>query len=66
MASQQQSRIQSYLEKNKIGPLFEVSALIISTSVFHLCMALNGTRMFGCKPAIYQHHKAMLGFNVET
>lgn len=26
MASPQQSRIQSYLEKNKIGPLFEVSA----------------------------------------
>lgn len=25
MASQQQSRIQSYLERNKIGPLFEVS-----------------------------------------
>lgn len=27
MASPQQSRIQSYLERNKIGPLFEVSAL---------------------------------------
>lgn len=26
MASPQQSRIQSYLERNKIGPLFEVSA----------------------------------------
>lgn len=28
MASQQQSRIQSYLERNKIGPLFEVSSFI--------------------------------------
>ena len=37
MASQQQSRIQSYLEKNKIGPLFEVGLHTIqlnhSTSV---------------------------------
>lgn len=30
MASVQQSRIQSYLEKNKIGPLFEVCATTFS------------------------------------
>lgn len=48
MASEQQSRIQSYLEKNKIGPLFEVGIFSFCnfggvTVLMAVCGAGGGT-----------------------